>query len=143
MKLYLYILFIIFSFIACTSSDDSSYDYNQSEYYDYYEIANNQIVYTSINDGIGNYSGIINGFSNTNDALTINTLQIDNYNLINTALDINETFNASKFIQYNATTNRHLSITYKENFGKYELSTDYCLINYDIDNCKTYIYIRH
>ncbi len=149
MKKYIFILFIIVNFVACTSSENSNYtqdkftNYNNIEYFDYYEISNNEIIYTSINDSLQNYASIISGFSNTNDALTIHTIEIDDYNLTNVALDINETFNTRKLLQYNATTNNHMSITYKENYGRYELYLDYCLINSDIDNCKTYIYIRH
>ena len=149
-----YFMFLIVSlmsiiFIGCSDEQTDTNSPTQwggdgtAKYYDYYEIANNTIVHTSINDDPYNYSMLINGYLNSDtNYITMNNQFIDDYNLTNIALDKNETFNAWKTSYFNTFTNKSMTTTHKEYFGLYELSTNYCVINSDVENCKTYIYIR-
>lgn len=143
------ICLLAFTFIACQNNQNeikpqSQWGEYQGEiFYDYYEIADDEIVHTSINDTYNALNFQASYINNSAEYMTFNSLIIDEYNLQNKALDKNETFMAQKNSRFNTFTNKSLTTISKANYGTYEMSANYCVINSDIDNCKTYIYYRH
>jgi hypothetical protein len=145
-------LFVVVLFSGCETETEkkSLFDnrwnnqLDKTRYIDCYEIADDKIVYTSINYDVYNYVLFINGYFDTySNAITENHQFIDDYNLTNIALDKNETFNAYKITHFNTFTNKSFVTLKKENFGTYEVNTNYCIINAELKNCKTYFYMRY
>ena len=146
--IFLILLFTII-FTGCGNETNNKYPTSQwggdatQKYYDYYEIADGTIVHTSINDEIYNYSALVQGYlGNNGNNISTHTQIINDYNLTNAVLNKNETFNAFKTDYFNTFTNKSMTTINKEYFGLYELTTNYCVINSDLKNCKTYIYLR-
>jgi hypothetical protein len=132
-------------FIGCgngsTTLDDNDF---KTLYYDYYEIADDKIVYTKINEDPINVVYLENSYiSSGTNYLVMHEEYFENYNLVNTALDKNDTLSGWKVDYLNTFTNKTLSSFIKDNYGLYQLTTNFCTINSAIPNCKTVIYARY
>jgi len=148
MKQIIFITIITILFIGCGSESKREVTQWGGDPYavkviDYYEISNDVILHTSINDEYYNYSMLVRGYMNSEiDSISSNSHFIEDYNLTNVGLGKDETFYAWNFYHYNTFTNKSLTTVTKEYFGLYEVITNYCLINHNDANCSTYIYFR-
>lgn len=130
---------------GCGSESNSQFDNDfKTLYYDYYEIANDKIVYTKINENPINVVYLENSYlSSGTNYLVMHEEYFENFNLVNTTLDKNETITGWKVDYLNTFTNKTLSSFIKDNYGLYQLTTNFCTINSTIENCKTVIYARY
>lgn len=130
---------------GCGSESNSQFDNDfKTLYYDYYEIADDTIVYTKINEDPLNVLYLQNSYlSNDTNYLVMHEEYFENFNLVNTTLDKNETLCGWKVDYLNTFTNKSLHIFIKDNHGLYAISTNFCTINSAIPNCQTVIYTRY
>jgi len=130
---------------GCSSESNSQFDNDfKTLYYDYYEIANDKIVYTKINENPINVVYLENSYlSSGTNYLVMHEEYFENFNLVNTTLDKNETITGWKVDYLNTFTNKTLHTFTKDNHGLYQLTTNFCTINSAIPNCKTVIYARY
>lgn len=151
MKKYIYLLLTALLFVGCGSEDTQSsaitdiikstepYFSLDSVTYDYYEIANDTILHTSINTDIVNVSRLV-VVNEDYQFITEHKEFIDDYTISNKALDINETANIYKENILNTLSNKSFHKIYKYGYGLYEIKTNYCIINTDVAECNTYVY---
>ena len=149
-KLMRYILLIIIGliFLGCGEEDESStqfdevarYFSNDAIVYDSYEIADETILHTSINTDLVNVAWLFT--YDGNEHMAEHKEFIDNYHIINTPLAIDEYAKVYKENYFNLETNKAFQKVYNYDYGLYEIKTNYCLINVDVIDCETYIYVR-
>jgi gamma-glutamylcyclotransferase (GGCT)/AIG2-like uncharacterized protein YtfP len=159
MKKRLFLMFIATIFIiGCSESTTNSEDpnlifierlnsyvmpniTNTSKEYDYYEIADSEILYSAINI---DYANVLTYLNESDLSYNSTIYEIDtNHNIYNEALDINETKDCMIFYQYDPLTNVTAKATYVKDYGLYEVRKDICVVNSDIDNCSSYLYVSY
>ncbi|MEA2091156.1 MAG: hypothetical protein U9O83_02180 [Campylobacterota bacterium] len=124
--------------IAMINSTEAYFSLEPSTY-DYYEIANDTILHTSINTDMVNITRLT-VINEDRQYITEHKEFIDDYNILNKALDINETADVYRENILNTFTNKSIQKVYKYGYGIYEVKTNYCIINSDIQGCNTYVY---
>jgi len=158
MKRLLYMLILVI-FTGCgvsvtDNSDDSYLQYlrNLDDYvmpnitstnkiYDYYEIAQDEILYSAINIDYVNVMGFFNeselGYNSSH-------YEIDeNHNIYNEALGIDEIKDCMIFYEYDALSKIAVKTTYVKQYGLYEVTKNICTVNYDVKGCESYLYVRY
>jgi hypothetical protein len=132
------------TFTGCGLDTNNTDEDLKTLYYDYYEIADDTVVYTKINEDPSNVVYLENSYLlSNNDYLVMHEEYFENYNLVNVPLDKNETLTGWKVDYLNTFTNKSLSSFTVPNYGLYMLTTNFCTINSSLPNCKTVIHTRY
>jgi len=156
-KILIYLFIVLF--VGCSDNNDYNNDQlvkwnshmqqyvmpnilNANRKYDYYEIANGQIVYTNINM---DYINVINYINyNTNPQYNSSIYDINNtYHIVNEALNIDRVEDCMIFYTYDTSTKINQKSVYIKDFGLYEASQNFCTVNSNESNCTSYLYIRY
>lgn len=158
MKKRLFSILLASMFIGCggssTNSEDPYLQYldninsyvmanitNTDKSYDYYEIADNEVLYSAINI---DYANVLNYLNESDLSYDNKIYEIDkNHTIYNEALDINETKDCMIFYGYDSLTHITTKITYVKDYGLYEVTKNLCVVNSDIENCSSYLYVRY
>jgi len=114
---------------------------NSDKRFDYYEIANDKILYSAI--GI-DYANVLNYLYESDLSYDSKIYEIDtNHTIYNKALNINEAKDCMIFYGYDSLTHITTKITYVKDYGLYEVTKNLCVVSSDVENCSSYLYIRY
>jgi hypothetical protein len=137
---------IAFIFSGCGDSSDESSPLDQySDYfstdpktYDYYEIADGEILHTDINTDYVNVARVYDFYNSRH--MTEYKRFVENYHISNEALNIDRYEDVYIENYLDLETDNGYSTIHIYGYGLYEIKTNYCIVNTDVDNCNTYIY---
>ncbi len=152
-------MFILVMIVGCSDNKDTNeltpleiWNANMQQYvlpniinvnrkYDYFEIVNDNIVYTSLDMDLLN----VNNYFNTNLPIYKNGLyEVDTQcSIVNKALDINKTVDAMVFYNYDTLTKLTEKSIFIKEFGLYMKSKNICIVNSFENNCSGYIFLRY